>query len=81
VSAIGDKFKLMALETNVRKAIFVIGYEHQIPLRPLDPLLDSFELIAKSVCNISLSPRIEERRGNLVHPVHQVVRCIAWEVL
>ncbi len=81
VSAIGDAYKLMALETEARKAIFVIGYEHQTPLRPLDQLLNSFELIAKSVCNISLGPRVEEKRGGLVHPFHQVIRCIAWEVL
>jgi hypothetical protein len=81
VSAIGDAFNLMGSKTDAKKAIFVIGYEHQTPLRSLDPLLESFELIARSVCQIPLGPRTEERRSDLVHPVHQVVKCIAWEII
>ncbi len=80
VSAIGDAFNLMGDQTDAKKAIFVIGYEHNTALRSLDPLLDSFELIARVVCKIPLGSRTEERRGDLIHPVHQVVRCIAWEV-
>jgi len=81
VSAIGDVIKLID-EVNIRKkAVFVIGYEHKPPKISLDPLLYSFELIAKSVMNLPLGQRIEEKRDNLVHPVHQIVRCIAWEIL
>jgi hypothetical protein len=81
VSAIGDAFSLIEIEKEIRKAIVVIGYEHMTPLISPDPLLESFEPIAKSVCKIPLGPRTEERRGNLVHPVHQVVRCIGWEIV
>lgn len=81
VSAIGDALKLITLSHIKRKAIFVIGYEHETPKISLDPLLEAFELIAKSIVKIPLGNRIEERRNNLVHPVHQVVRCVTWEVL
>ncbi len=81
ISAIGDAFKLINYPKNIRKAIFVIGYEHQQAKISLDPLFSSFELIAKSVCKLPLSSRVEERRENLVHPEHQVVRCISWEIL
>jgi hypothetical protein len=81
ISAIGDAFKLVSFPTDARKAVFIIGYEHQPAQIPLDPLLESFELIAKSVCKIGLGSRLEETRGQLVHPVHQVVRCISWEIL
>jgi len=81
VSAIGDAFKLIDYKGNLRKAVFVIGFEHNPSKISLDPLFDSFELIAKSVCKLSLGKKIEERRDNLVHPIHQVVRCVFWEVL
>lgn len=81
VSALGDAIKLIHEVDVRRKAVFVIGYEHNPPQISLDPLLDSFDLIAKSVMNLPLGQRIEEKRDNLVHPVHQVVRCIAWEIL
>lgn len=78
-SAIGDAFKLKALQAGNRKAIFVIGYEHQDAKISLDPLLDAFEAIAR-VRQISLSTRVEEKREGLVHDVHQVLRCVSWEV-
>jgi hypothetical protein len=79
-SAIGDAFKLREFQTNARKAIFVIGYEHEPAKISLDPLIESFEVIAKMVCKLPLGKRIEERRANLVHPSHQVLRCVAWEI-
>ena len=82
ISVIGDALKLLYdYQVDIRKAVFVIGYEHQEPKISLDPLFDSFELVAKSVCKLPLSSRVEERRDNLVHPVHQVIRCVAWEIL
>lgn len=81
VSAIGDALKLINVVQRDKKAVFVVGYEHETPKISLDPLLAAFELIAKSIVKIPLGDRIEERRNNLVHPVHQVVRCIAWEIL
>ena len=80
ISSIGDALKLIRYETSAKKAIFVIGYEHKQPVISLDPLFSSFELIARSVCNVPLGNRVEERRGDLVHPIHQVVRCLAWEI-
>jgi hypothetical protein len=81
VSTIGDCYKLAALQCQERKAVVVIGYEH-IPAKvDLTPLIESFEIIAKQVARVKLSPRIERRREGLVHPVHQALRVFAWEVL
>lgn len=46
----------------------------------LGPIIASFELIALKVVNFKLSERIEEKRKSLVHPEHQIVRCIGWEL-
>jgi len=81
VSSIGDCLKLMEHSGKERKAVAVIGYEHVPPRVSLTPMIESFEVIASKVCGIRLSPRIELRRDNLVHPVHQSVRLFAWEVL
>jgi hypothetical protein len=81
VSCIGDCFKLLDLNCKERLCIVVIGYEHTSPKIILDPLIESFEAIAKYVLKINLSPRIERRRDGLIHPVHQVVRIFAWEVV
>jgi hypothetical protein len=81
ISLIGDAIKLSKLNSYLRKGLFLIGYEHSPAKIQLDPLLDSFELIIKNVIGLSLNGRIEETRRELVHPEHQVVRCIAWEVL
>ena len=80
ISTIGDCYKLMDLEGLERKAVAVIGYEHNPAIISLSPLIESFETIAKYL-NIGLGQRVETRRNNLVHPVHQVVRLFAWEVI
>jgi hypothetical protein len=80
VSLIGDAIKLSGLNGYRSKGLFVIGYEHDPPKIPLDPLFSSFELIAKTVMGISLGKRVEERRDQLVHPEHQVLRCVGWEL-
>lgn len=81
VSTIGDCYKLLKLPGPERKAVVVIGYEH-VPCKvDLTPLIESFEVIAKQVARINLSPRIECRREGLVHPIHQCFRLFAWEVL
>lgn len=80
VSLISDAYKLSEINGYSRKGLFVIGYEHNPAKITLDPLFYSFELIMRNVTNIRLSQRIEEKRVNLVHPVHQVVRCIGWEI-
>jgi hypothetical protein len=81
VSSIGDCFKLSKLAGPEQKAVVVIGYEHIPPRIDLMPLVESFEIIAKHVAQINLSPRIEACRKPLVHPVHQSVRIFAWQLL
>jgi hypothetical protein len=79
-SVIGDVLKLKTLEGYSKRAVIVIAYEHAIPKINLDTLISSFELIMAQVIHVKLKERIEEKRENLVHPVHQTVRCISWEL-
>ena len=81
VSLIGDAIKLSNLNTPQKKGLFIIGYEHNPAKISLNPLLSSFELISHEVMKINLSSRIEEIRTGLVHPEHQVLRCIGWKIL
>jgi len=81
VSSIGDCYKLLALETPERKAVFVIGFEHNPAQIDLTPLVQSFETVARNVARVDLAPRIEAKYQGLVHPVHQSVRLFAWEIL
>jgi len=81
VSLIWDAIKLIDLANYQQKGLFIIGYEHDPAKISLDPLIYSFELIARKVMDIKLGERIEERRMGLVHPEHQILRCIAWELL
>ena len=67
-SLIGDALKLKDLLGYKHKCLFVIGYEHDPARISLDPIIDSFELIAQNVMNIGLRKRIEEKRIGLVHP-------------
>jgi hypothetical protein len=80
-SSIGDCYKLLEYKGVERRAVVVIGYEHTPAKIDLNPLIESFEAIAKYVACLSLSCRIERRYSNLVHPVHQTARIFAWEVL
>ena len=81
VSSIGDCHKLLALRGTERRAICVIGYEHSPAKIDLTPLVDAFEAIAIHVAKIHLGARLERRCEGLRHPVHQVARLFAWEVL
>ncbi|MEN6292039.1 MAG: hypothetical protein ABFD07_08525 [Methanobacterium sp.] len=81
VSLIGDAIKLTSLNSLSRKGLFVIGYEHNPARISLNPLLDSFEAIVRQVIGINLGKRIEEKREGLVHPEHQVLRCIGWPII
>jgi hypothetical protein len=81
VSTVGDCLKLLELTGPERKAIIVIGYEHEPPVIDLTPLIRSFEVVAREIYSIELSRRVDLRAGGLVHPVHQAVRVLAWEVL
>ena len=80
VSLIGDAIKLYELEDYKHKGLFIVGYEHDPPKISLNPLLASFELIAGRVMGIELGERNGEKRTNLVHPEHQVLRCVGWEL-
>jgi hypothetical protein len=80
-STVGDCLKLVQFGFPEKLAVVVIGYEHSIPEISLDPLIDAFEVIANQVVNIKLSKRVETFRESLVHPVHQIARVFAWEVV
>ena len=80
-SSLGDCLKLLASTLPERKAVVVFGYEHEPAQILLDPAVKAFELIAKDTLGVALSPRIERRIKGLIHPVHQVLRIFAWEVL
>ena len=54
VSSIGDCLKLQTIQGQERKAVVVIGYEHDPPEIDLTPLMLSFEAIAKYVMQIPL---------------------------
>jgi hypothetical protein len=79
-SLIGDAIKLANLKAYPNKGLFVIGFEHNPPKKSLDPLLNSFEVIASQVMGIQLHRRIEEKRDGLVHSEHQVLRCVGWQL-
>jgi hypothetical protein len=80
-SHVGDALKLLNLDAHSKIGLFVIGFEHDQALNRLNPLLASFEAIAEQVIRLNLAQRIEERRAGLVHPVHQVLRCIGWQLV
>jgi hypothetical protein len=80
VSLVGDAIKLIQLENYPNKGLFVIGFEHNPARISLDPLINSFESITQDVMKIRLGKRIEQRRDGLVHPEHQVLCCIGWEI-
>lgn len=81
VSLLGDCLKLQQLDDYLNKAVIVLGYEHNPAKISLNPLISSFEVIASCVMGIKLSKRIEQVRSGLVHPEHQVVRVISWQLL
>ena len=81
VSVIGDCMKLDGLNGSERKAVIVIGYEHMPPRIRLAPLLAGFEAVARDVVGIKLGIRVESKRLDLVHPVHQQLLVAGWEVL
>ena len=62
VSLIGEAITLARLENYHHKGLFVIGFEHSSAKISLDPLINSFDVIARQVMNIGLGERIEEKR-------------------
>ena len=81
VSLIGDAKKLSCgLDEYPRKGLLILGFEHDPTRISLDPLIQSFELVAVQVMNIPLGQRVEETRKGLCHPHHQVLRCVGWQL-
>ena len=81
ISTIGDCYKLAALQCTERKAVIVIGYEHNPAKIDLTPLIAAFEIIATQIAKFRFSSRVECHRVGLVHPVHECLRVFAWELL
>jgi hypothetical protein len=79
-SALGDCMKLLRSNIPEKKAVAVIGYEHDPPRIPIEPLIQSFEILAEKIVKIKLGPRETESRRSLVHPVLQQLKVYAWEV-
>ncbi len=80
VSLMGDAKKILGLSEFQKKGLIAICYEHDHPKIDLEPLLSSFELLSRCVMCIPLGQRVEEKRPGLVHPIHQVVRCVGWQL-
>jgi hypothetical protein len=81
ISSLGDCLKLLSSNLDERKAAIIFGFEHTPPIIPLDAAVLGFEVLAERVMKLRLTPRIEERRDGLIHPVHQQLRVFAYEVL
>ena len=79
-SLLGDCLKLQSLNCQEQKGVIAIGYEHDPPQVDLEPLLCSFEMVAKQVLGIQLGRRAEARRSGLVHPIHQRLVVAGWKV-
>jgi len=79
-SLLGDCLKLQSLKCEEQKGVLAIGYEHEPPQITLEPLWTAFELLAAGVMNVSLGPRLVARRCGLIHPVHQQLVVIGWEL-
>ncbi len=79
-SLLGDCLKLHAMTRPERKGVIAIGYEHDPAQVSLEPLWKAFEVVASIVLNIKLGARTETIRDGLVHPVHQRLVIVGWEV-
>jgi hypothetical protein len=80
-SLLGDCVKLLASTCQLRKGVIGIGYEHDPPQITLEPLWRGFELLASEVMGVKLGARAMARRTGLIHPVHQQLIVVGWEVL
>ena len=80
-SSLGDCLKLIGSSLTERKAVVIFGFEHTPALVSLEPAIRGFELLARNLLALELSPRHELLRKGLVHPVHQQLRVYGYEVL
>jgi hypothetical protein len=77
-SALADCVKLARAGFDCDKAILIYGFDYDD--KPLDPVIDAFELIAREQLNVPLGPRYVEPIQSLVHPVHSGGRVFGWQV-
>jgi hypothetical protein len=75
-SAVTDCVKLARSEFGCRKGVLIYGFEDE--MRPLDWLIDAFELIAAK--HVELGPRVSAPLDGLVHPIFNSGAVFAWEV-
>lgn len=76
-SALTDCLKLLQSSLHGRRAILIYGFDYHD--RPMDPVIDEFELIASR--RVQLSPREVGIYDGLIHPVHQCGRVFGWEII
>lgn len=76
-SALTDCTKLLESGFAGRKAVVIYGFDY--PGVPMDPAIEAFELLARSIRK--LSARAEATYAELVHPVHVAGRVFGWEVV
>jgi hypothetical protein len=79
-SLLGDCLKLQAMTRSEQKGVIAIGYEHVPAQVSLEPLWKAFEVVAASVLSIQLGVRAVAIRDGLIHPVHQRLVVVGWEV-
>ncbi len=77
-SAVTDCLKLASSAFTGRKAVLIYGFDD--PRRPLQWMIDAFELIARQR-GAQLGNRNEATLRNLVHPVFGSGCVFAWEIL
>lgn len=75
-SAVTDCVKLSESQFACRRGVLIYGFED--PTRPLQWLIEAFELIASR--HIQLGPRNEALIPSLIHPVFASGGVFAWEV-
>jgi hypothetical protein len=80
-SSLGDCLTLLDSPLSERKAILIIGYEHDSPITPLAPAIRGFEILARDVIAVHLSDRVEQLRNGLIDPVHRQLRVFGYEIL
>ena len=79
-SSVSDGMKLSLYSGPESRAIIVVGYEHAPARISLDPLVNSFELIATQIASLRIGPRQHATVDGLIHPHHQVSSIWGWMI-
>lgn len=77
---IGDCLRLRRSAFEERKAVLVIGYEHDPPQIEVETAMEAFEVVAEEVQGIDLGPRVNHSASGLIHPEHQQAIVYGWEI-